>query len=73
MAKLGEGFRDSFPGRHYAHLVNKSDLVPPGSAPQLPPSLGRPGIPLIRTSALTGDNVKDAFRATADIIRRRAS
>ncbi len=73
MAKLGTEFRDAFPGRHFTYLLNKTDLLPAGAAPVLPEVLARPGIPLIRTSALSGDNVKDAFRAAADIIQRRAS
>lgn len=72
MAKLGEGFRDAFPGRHFTYLVNKFDLLAEGQLPDLPEPLTRQGISLVRTSALTGDNVREAFRAAADIIHRRA-
>ncbi len=73
MCRLGMEFRDAFPGRHFSYLLNKHDLLQPGDTPRLPDTMTGAGIPLIRTSALTGDNVKDAFRAAADIIQRRAS
>lgn len=73
MVQLGTEFRDAFPGRPFSYLLNKHDLIQPADAPPLPSALTRAGTPLIRTSALTGDNVKDAFRAAADIIQRRAS
>lgn len=73
MARLGGGFRDEFPGRHLTFLLNKQDLLPPDARVELPEALMRPGTPVVRTSALTGDNVKDAFRATADVLHRRAS
>ena len=69
---LGEGFRDAFPGRHFTYLLNKQDLVQGEGSAGLPSALSRPGVPLVRTSALTGDNVRTAFRAAADIIHRRA-
>lgn len=72
MVRLGDGFHEAFPGRHYTHLLNKQDLLPPGTNIGLPREIDRPGVPLIRTSALTGDNVKDAFRAAANILHRRA-
>lgn len=73
MARLGSDYRDAFPGRHFSYLVNKHDLLVPGNDPVLPDALTRSNMPIIRTSALTGDNVKDAFRAAAAIIHRRVS
>lgn len=71
MVKLGDGFREAFPGRHASFIVNKSDLTgDPGGMP-LPPQLNQPGRTLIRTSAKTGSNVVKAFIDTADIIARR--
>jgi small GTP-binding protein len=73
MASLGDGFREAFPGRPVSFLLNKQDLVAAGAGPELPAALTRPGVSLVRTSALTGDNVREAFRDAADIIHRRAS
>ena len=73
MASLGEGFRDAFPGRHCTYLLNKHDLVGDGAGIELPPALSRAASTLVRTSALTGDNVRSAFRATAQILHRRAT
>lgn len=71
MAVLGAGFRDAFPGRHLAYVVNKLDLV--GEAlPALPEPLTRPGTTLTRTSALTGHNVQAAFHQAAATIARRS-
>lgn len=72
MVKLGSAFGDSFPGRHCSYLLNKHDLLPDGSASGLPDALKRPGLDLIKTSALTGANVRGAFRDAAQVIHRRA-
>ena len=71
MLSLSKGFRQHFPGRYEALVVNKLDLVE-GEALALPDALTaeRPGV--FHTSALTGENVKNAFHeAAATILRRR--
>jgi small GTP-binding protein len=69
MVRLGSSFLRAMPGRYCGYLVNKSDLANAGT--KLPPALEHPSIPLVRTSAKTGENVKQAFLGAADAIRRR--
>jgi len=72
MARLGQGFVDAFPGRYFCYLINKQDLARDEQPVHLPVALTMPGVNLSRTSALTGANVKDAFRDAAHAIHRRA-
>lgn len=73
MAELSQGFRDAFPGRYHALVLNKLDLKPPdGNLEALKAStacLAADGV--FETSAKTGDNVKSAFHSAADTIMRR--
>ena len=69
MVELGNKFLEAMPGRYCAFLLNKSDLE--SAATELPPELVKSTIPMLRTSAKTGENVKDAFLRAADAIRRR--
>lgn len=69
MVELGNKFMEAMPGRYCAFLLNKSDLE--NAATELPPELVKSPIPMLRTSAKTGENVKDAFLKAADAIRRR--
>lgn len=69
MVELGNKFLEAMPGRYWAFLLNKSDLE--SAATELPPELVKSTIPMLRTSAKTGENVKDAFLRAADAIRRR--
>lgn len=69
MVRLGSSFMRAMPGRYCGYLVNKSDLA--SADTKLPPALEHPSIPLVRTSAKTGENVKQAFLGAADAIRRR--
>jgi small GTP-binding protein len=69
MLDLGRGFMNAMPGRYCGFLVNKSDLV--DAAAELPPELIQASVPMLRTSAKTGENVKNAFLRAADAIRRR--
>ena len=69
MVQLGHGFMDAMPGRYCGFLVNKSDLA--SASLDLPTVLVQSSIPMIRTSAKTGENVKNAFLRAADAIRRR--
>ena len=69
MLQLGRSFMSAMPGRYCGFLVNKSDLA--GTTADLPPALAHSPIPIVHTSAKTGENVKEAFRGAADAIRRR--
>jgi small GTP-binding protein len=69
MVQLGRSFMDAMPGRYCGYLVNKSDLA--SAAAELPGALAHATIPVLRTSAKTGENVKQAFLGAADAIRRR--
>ncbi len=71
MTQLGEGFRDAFPGRRHAFVINKSDLLAHNEAPPLNDDLRRRIDDLTVTSARTGHNVRDAFHALAAAIHRR--
>ncbi|MEQ1654035.1 MAG: hypothetical protein ABL897_16240 [Hyphomicrobium sp.] len=71
MVKLGNGFREAFPGRHASYIINKTDLIADPQATVLPPGLTQGGTHLVRTSAKTGSNVAKAFIDTADVISRR--
>ncbi len=70
MLHLGRSFMSAMPGRYCSFLVNKSDLTD-GPA-TLPPALVHSAIPIVHTSAKTGENVKEAFLGAADAIRRRS-
>jgi hypothetical protein len=69
MLHLGRGFMDAMPGRYCGFLINKSDLT--NEPADLPAELCQSPIPLIHTSAKTGENVRNAFLRAADAIRRR--
>ena len=71
MCALASGFRDNFPGRHHALIVNKIDLLPPNEAPKLPQALVSTPHNTIQTSAKTGDNVQAAFHDAAQTLARR--
>jgi hypothetical protein len=71
MGALAEGFRAALPGRALSLVVNKFDLLQPGDDIILPDALLKPGLPIHRTSARTGNNVRAAFEDTADAINRR--
>ena len=71
MAELAVGFEEAFPGRPFGFVVNKCDLLEPGEPLDLPARITEGREPLLRTSALTGDNVQGAFTAAASIILRR--
>ena len=69
MLELGHHFMQALPGRYCGFLLNKSDMTADQS--ELPPELANSSIPAVRTSAKTGENIKHAFLAAADAIRRR--
>jgi small GTP-binding protein len=69
MVQLGQNFLEAMPGRYCAFLMNKSDMADPSI--DLPPELMQSSIPALRTSAKTGENVKNAFLRAAEAISRR--
>jgi small GTP-binding protein len=71
-ARLGDGFMDAFPGRALTFVINKLDLLEPGVEPELPAALASSGVPILRTSAKTGDHVRQTFHTIAEIIARRS-
>ncbi|MCB1520871.1 MAG: GTP-binding protein [Hyphomicrobiaceae bacterium] len=70
MTTLARGFREAFPGRYHALVVNKIDLLA-GDDPALPPEITDDRDDLFLTSAKTGDNVRTAFNEAAAAIARR--
>lgn len=62
MLDLAERFEDTLPGRPYRLVVNKSDLAPADAA-TLPRAAALARVPLIETSARSGDNVGHAFES----------
>lgn len=71
MLELEKGFATHYPGRHVAFVLNKSDLLPEHERSKLPAAIVETQLPLIVTSAKTGDNVENAFRDAANAIIRR--
>lgn len=70
MADLAQGFAEAMPGRFSAFVLNKSDLCKPEDA-LIPSGLRLGNDPPVFTSALTGANVAETFRAAAEAILRR--
>lgn len=72
MADIATRFRAEQPGRHLVLILNKSDL--PGIASDVPKAI-QPlidgGVPLVRTSAKTADNVTPCFHDVAATVMRR--
>lgn len=71
MVRLAKGFADVLPGRAIHLILNKSDLVDAESAAHLDDRLRALALPVLRTSAMSGCNVQDAFVSTAKAIVRR--
>lgn len=69
MVRLGRQFMEAMPGRYCGFLMNKSDLA--SASGELPPVVADSSIPTLRTSAKTGENIRNAFLRAADAIRRR--
>lgn len=70
MIRLSDMFRESQPGRPFVHVVNKIDLVAEEELTTVPEGLHDPDAGLFLTSAMTGDNVADAFAELATSIIR---
>jgi small GTP-binding protein len=65
MLRLGQLFADVAPGRYFAHVLNKTDLVETNAAADITGRVAATKAPLFQTSALSGDNVAGAFSAAA--------
>lgn len=70
-ARLAERFADAMPGRYLGVVLNKLDLVVGGEEPDLPGILAAGDIPLVRTSAKTGQGIEQTFSDAASTIVRR--
>jgi Ras-related protein Rab-5C len=71
MVTLAEGFQDAFPGRYTALVLNKLDLLDSSGRADLPAKVQKPEFPVFKTSAKSGDNIKEAFHEAARTIVRR--
>jgi small GTP-binding protein len=72
MADIATRFRAEQPGRHLVLILNKSDLPGvPADIPKPLQALVESGVPLVRTSAKTADNVTACFHEVAATILRR--
>lgn len=71
MARLAQSFMNEMPGRHCQLIVNKTDLVAEGAQESLPAEIAKLHVPILRTSALSGRNIENAFHDTAAAIVRR--
>ena len=77
MARLARGFAEVLPGRAIHFVLNKEDLATPADSIDIegrltsPQIAGLGPIPSIKTSAMSGAQVEQAFIATAKAILRR--
>ena len=71
--RLAQKFSEAKPGRYIGGVMNKSDLTDdiPDEEDYIPSGLREPFFPLLRTSAKTGDNVKQTFHDAAEKIVHR--
>lgn len=71
MAALAKKCDEFLPGRHVHFLFNKIDLLGDATDVAVPTELAAFPHPIVKTSALTGDNIKEAFADAANAIVRR--
>ena len=72
MAEIATSFREAHPARPVLLILNKADLIEGARmTPKVLEPLIADGVPLIATSALTGDAVVAAFQDAANAILRR--
>lgn len=70
---VATAFHERLPGRIVCFMLNKIDLAAETDKMALPVELTKAGVLLFRTSAMTGENVKQAFSETARAIARRGA
>lgn len=68
MLRLGRLFADIVPGRYFAHVLNKIDLIDPADGADTSARVAATKIPLYKTSAKSGENIAGAFSAAAEDI-----
>lgn len=73
LPNIARAFRERLPGRGICFLLNKVDLTTAPGEDTLHQDLKASGTMLFRTSAMTGENVRQAFTETARAILRRVS
>jgi Ras-related protein Rab-5C len=71
MAVLAKECDLHLPGRHVHFLFNKIDLLAEATSVAIPAELAAFPHPILKTSAKTGDNIKEAFADAANAILRR--
>lgn len=71
MVKLAEAFEEELPGRYFRCVTNKVDLLEDPAIWEMPAALNTSCLPLMKTSAKTGANVKAVFGDAADAMVRR--
>ncbi len=72
MAEVATSYRNAFPGRPILLVLNKADLVEGQPAtPKVLQALVDDGVPVMSTSALTGDAIVAAFQEAGRAILRR--
>ena len=70
MLQLGRLYAEIMPGRYFAYILNKMDLAEDPAVAGSIERLKAFKVPVFRTSALSGQNVADAFfKAAGDIIK----
>ena len=71
MAVLAKECDSCLPGRHVHFLLNKIDLLAEANDVAVPAEIAAFPHPILKTSAKSGDNIKEAFVDAANAILRR--
>ena len=71
MAHLAKQCDAHLPGRHVHLMFNKIDLLGEANEVTMPPELSAFQFPMLKSSAKSGDNIKEAFIDAANSIIRR--
>lgn len=71
LQRLAETMLTHQPGRYCGLVLNKTDLLPTGARAELPAWIGERHLPVMSTSAATGENVRRAFQDAAEAMARR--
>lgn len=68
---LGQAFCEQFPGRPAVLVANKTDLVDAGEVASVIAPLRALHLPIVQTSAKTGENVRGMFEQLAQVAHER--